>query len=190
MILRDERILFAFPTNGDCTAVFVGWRLGELPRIKGGVEGAFLAATDAVPEVGERVRAARREERFYGATQLPNFLRRAYGDGWALVGDAGCHKDPFMALGICDALRDAELLAEALGAGLSDAEDPFLALARYERRRDEATTPDWHMNFFAAHLQPPPEPVQARRTAAAAGSDAARRYFFEMAGRLPVAAAA
>lgn len=29
--------------------------------------------------------------------------------GWALVGGAGCHKDPYP-LGVCDALRDAELL--------------------------------------------------------------------------------
>jgi len=64
------------------------------------------------------VRAGRREERFCGATQVPNFVRRAHGPGWALVGDAGCHKDPLNALGACDALRDAELLAGALADGL------------------------------------------------------------------------
>ena len=37
-----------------------------------------------------------------------------------MVGDAGCHKDPFTALGICDAFRDAELLANAVDEGLSD----------------------------------------------------------------------
>ncbi len=34
----------------------------------------------------------------------------ARGSGWALVGDAGVHKDLFLALGVCDALRGAELL--------------------------------------------------------------------------------
>jgi hypothetical protein len=49
------------------------------------------------------VRAGKRQERFYGASDLPNFYRTPDGPGWALVGDAGVHKDPFMALGICDA---------------------------------------------------------------------------------------
>ena len=45
------------------------------------------------------------------------FLRQAYGPGWALVGDAGYFKDPLTAHGITDALRDAELLANAAAAG-------------------------------------------------------------------------
>jgi hypothetical protein len=39
-----------------------------------------------------------RIERFYGTGDLPNFWRKPYGPGWALVGDA---------------FRDAELLADA-----------------------------------------------------------------------------
>ena len=45
------------------------------------------------------------------------FLRQAYGAGWSLVGDAGYFKDPLTAHGITDALRDAELLANAAVAG-------------------------------------------------------------------------
>jgi flavin-dependent dehydrogenase len=44
----------------------------------------------------------------------PGHLRRAHGPGWALVGDAGYYKDPIVAHGITDALRDAELLARSL----------------------------------------------------------------------------
>ncbi len=58
------------------------------------------------------------------------FLRRAYGPGWALVGDAGYFKDPLTAHGITDALRDAELLARAVAAGRED------ALAEYQATRD------------------------------------------------------
>jgi flavin-dependent dehydrogenase len=71
-----------------------------------------------------------------------------HGPGWALVGDAGCHKDPLMALGICDALRDAELLAEAIAG-----ED----LASYERRRNAATMPEYHQNLALARFEPLPE---------------------------------
>src|SRR3712207_9569636 len=37
---------------------------------------------------------------------LPNFFRKPHGSGWALVGDAGYHKDPYGAQGISDAFRD------------------------------------------------------------------------------------
>ena len=58
------------------------------------------------------------------------YKTRAYaGRGWALVGDAGYHKDPITGYGITDALRDAELLAEAAGAGLAGREPMEQALA-------------------------------------------------------------
>src|SRR5262245_63733873 len=97
-----------------------------------------MRTLDLAPEFAARLRDGRREERFYGATDLPNFYRKPYGPGWALVGDAGLHKDPFLALGICDALRDAELLAPAIGDGL-DARRPLLeALADFESARNAA----------------------------------------------------
>jgi flavin-dependent dehydrogenase len=46
------------------------------------------------------------------------------------VGDAGYFKDPITAHGISDALRDAELLADAVAGGGDG------ALAEYEARRD------------------------------------------------------
>jgi 2-polyprenyl-6-methoxyphenol hydroxylase-like FAD-dependent oxidoreductase len=47
-----------------------------------------------------------------------------------LVGDAGYFKDPITAHGMTDALRDAELLAVAVGAGSEG------ALAGYQEQRD------------------------------------------------------
>jgi flavin-dependent dehydrogenase len=61
-------------------------------------------------------------------------LRRPWGAGWALVGDAAYFKDPITAHGISDALRDAELLARAIMQG-GDA-----ALADYEYTRDALST--------------------------------------------------
>ena len=51
----------------------------------------------------------------------PNYFRKPYGPGWALVGDAGYDKDPITAQGISDAFIDAENLTEALDAGFSGA---------------------------------------------------------------------
>ena len=114
---RHGRAIFAFPTNDNLFAVFVAWPISELALVRAEIERQFLAAVDGMPTLGERVRAGRRADRFYGATDLRNFLRKPYGPGWALVGDAGCHKDPYLALGITDAFRDAELLASTIDDG-------------------------------------------------------------------------
>ena len=64
----------------------------------------------------------------------PGFLAPRLGPGWALVGDAGCFKDPLTAHGMTDALRDAELLATAALTGTND------ALAAYAAARDPLAT--------------------------------------------------
>ena len=93
----------------------------------------------------------------------PNFLRKPYGPGWVLVGDAGSHKDPVRALGICDALRDAELLADSLTATLSGGAAEAPALGEYERRCNKATMDDYEANLRAARFSPPaPQILQAR----------------------------
>jgi flavin-dependent dehydrogenase len=61
----------------------------------------------------------------------------ARGSGWALVGDAGVHKDLFLALGVCDALRGAELLASAIDDGFSGPHPMQERLAAYEHQRKE-----------------------------------------------------
>ena len=63
-------------------------------------------------------RAAGKRTGSTGPRMSPISCAGRTGRGWALVGDAGCHKDPFLALGICDAFRDAELLAERARRGV------------------------------------------------------------------------
>jgi hypothetical protein len=122
-----------------------------------------MSAVDLIPGFAERVRSGRREERFYGAADLPNFLRRPFGPGWALVGDAGCHKDPMMAQGICDAFRDADFLSTAIHEGLAEQCPLDDALKRYERRRNEATMTEYRDNIAAARFSPvSPELLQLR----------------------------
>ena len=172
-----DRVLFAFPTNDELTGVFAGWPLDELPRVRADVGAALAEVLGGAPELAQRVAAGTREERYLGATQLPNFLRRPHGPGWALVGDAGAHKDPFMALGMCDALRDAELLADALDRGLTGAEPMELALAGYEHARDEATRPDFWANLSQARFEPaPPEYAALRRALSHADPEDVRAF--------------
>ncbi|HEX5501447.1 MAG TPA: NAD(P)/FAD-dependent oxidoreductase [Thermomicrobiales bacterium] len=183
--VRPDRVIFAFPTNDGLCAVFVAWPLAELAMVRADIEGAFLATLDRIPDLAERVRGGRRVERFAGATDLPNFLRKPYGPGWALVGDAGCHKDPFLALGVCDAFRDAELLADALDAGLSGRRPLDAALADYERRRDEATLPEYRQNLHLARFQPLPAEMLRLRAAVRGDQAATNRYVMATEGMIP-----
>ena len=94
---------------------------------------------------------------------LHNFLRRPFGPGWALVGDAGCHKDPMMAHGICDAFRDADFLATAIHESLAGNCPLNGALMEYERQRNEATMAEYRENVAAAKFTPiSPELLQLR----------------------------
>jgi flavin-dependent dehydrogenase len=184
IIRADRNLIFAFPTNDDLFAVFVAWPIDELPAVRSNVERELMSVIDQVPRLSERVRAGRRAERFYGATQLPNFLRRPHGPGWALVGDAGCHKDPTRALGICDALRDANLLADSLTDALSGVSSEADALSDYERRRNDATLDEYHDNIHAARLTAPPPELIERRAAIRDDADAAAQFCLAWEGHL------
>jgi flavin-dependent dehydrogenase len=61
------------------------------------------------------------------APPLPTFFRVPSGPGWALVGDAGQHKDPMIARGIADAFRDGDLVASAVVDGWDGDLDGALA---------------------------------------------------------------
>ena len=182
---RHGRAIFAFPTNDGLFAVFAAWQISELSVVRADIERQFLAALDGVPPLGDRVRAGRRADRFYGATDLRNFLRKPFGPGWALVGDAGCHKDPYLALGITDAFRDAELLANAVHEGLSGRRDLDDALAEYERRRNEATMPDYHVNIERARFTPISTTERMLRSALRANAEATRQFFLTIEALAP-----
>ncbi len=182
LYLRNRRVIFAFPTNDGLFAVFVAWPIDELDRVRADIEGELLAVVDAVPEFGERVRSGERQERLYGAARLPNFMRKPYGQGWALVGDAGCHKDPYRALGVCDAFRDAELLADALVDAVSGARPEADALADYEARRNEATLADYRQNIGQARLDPPPAEFLALRASLRDDEEATRNFYLASEG--------
>ena len=174
---EERRVVFSFRTEDDLFAVFVGFPADEFAQVRGDIEGAFMRVLDAIPGFGERLRAGRRTDRFYGAADLPNFYRKPYGQGWALAGDAGLHKDPILALGICDAFRDVEFLADAITDGLGGRAELASALAEYERRRNEASATDYADNIAAARFTPFPPKVLAIRAVVRDKPEEATRFW-------------
>jgi flavin-dependent dehydrogenase len=163
--IRPTAAYINFPTNNDLSLVAIQAPVGGFHAFRADIEGNFFRTLDAVPELAERVRAGKREEQWYGTADLHNFFRKPFGPGWALVGDAGYHKDPILAQGISDAFRDAELLADAIDAGFSGRTVLADALAAYEERRNEIALPGYQMNCASAAFLPPPPQMFAERAA-------------------------
>jgi 2-polyprenyl-6-methoxyphenol hydroxylase-like FAD-dependent oxidoreductase len=186
LYLRPGRMIGAGPTNDGQSLVIVYWPAGDFARVRAGVEGEFTAAAELVPSFAERLRAGEQTERFRGTADLPFFLRRPHGPGWALVGDAGYHKDPITAEGIADAFRDAELLAAAIDDGLAGRRPLDEALAGYEQARDEAVRPMYELTYEFAGLAPPSPEQQQLFGALRGDQDATNRFIGTIAGTTPI----
>ncbi|MGN6565780.1 MAG: NAD(P)/FAD-dependent oxidoreductase [Thermomicrobiales bacterium] len=185
---REHRGLGVLPTHQGLACIIVGWPHEEFAAYRADVEGNYLKTLELVPALAERVRQGRREERFTGTAEMFNFFRRPYGPGWALVGDAGYHKDPITAQGISDAFRAAELVAEAVAAGLSGQRPIEDALAEYEQRRNEAALPVYDLTCQFATLEPPPPEMQQLFAALRENQADTDRFMGLLAGTTPAPA--
>jgi 2-polyprenyl-6-methoxyphenol hydroxylase-like FAD-dependent oxidoreductase len=169
--VRPNRGMAAWPTNDDLTVVIAGWPYAEFEANKKDIEGNFFKTYDLAPEFAERLRAGARETRFVG-TAVPNFFRKPYGPGWALVGDAGYNKDFITAQGIHDAFRDAELCVTALDEAFGGTRSFDAAMADYQSRRDAQVLPMYEFTTELATLEPPPPDLQQLLAAIAGNQDA------------------
>jgi flavin-dependent dehydrogenase len=146
------------PTNDGEVCVFVGGSAQRFRRdVQPDLERGFAdLLAESSPEVAARVARGERMTRFRGFAGVRGYLRKPYGPGWALVGDAGYFRDPITTHGITDAFRDAELLARAIG-GMSTFTD-------YEVTRDAVTRElfdvteriaayDWTLDDVKKHLR-------------------------------------
>jgi len=120
------------PTNEGATCVFALLPHDQLHSDDGlGLEGLHARTLNAVsPQLAEEVASAEAASGLRAFPGQPGFLRRSYGPGWALVGDAGYFRDPITAHGMTDALRDAELLVRSY---VDRGEE---GLAKYQAARD------------------------------------------------------
>jgi 2-polyprenyl-6-methoxyphenol hydroxylase-like FAD-dependent oxidoreductase len=105
----------SFPTNDGLACV---WAMSDRrlkPQGRYDRETSFLAAIHATSQnLSEEVGNARTVSKIVSFGAHPGYMRRPYGAGWALVGDAACFAHPVTAHGISDSFRDAQLLATAV----------------------------------------------------------------------------
>ena len=131
---RPDAASGVIPTNAGQACVFAGATPERIGR--GGMSVLTEIIAESAPELGPRLAAARAPVSLRTFTGRPGHLRRSWGPGWALVGDAGYFKDPLSSHGLTDAFRDAELLARALADVVLEGADERDALADYQAIRD------------------------------------------------------
>ncbi len=183
--LRDRKVVRAYPTNDGLLAVYIGWPAEAFNTIRSNIEHHFFEVLGEIPDLENRVRAGQQQERFYGSSNVPNFFRKPFGNGWALAGDAGSHKDPYLALGISDAFRDADELSNAVHEGLSGEKPLEQALALFEQHRNQDSIRLYRQNIGMASFNPIPQQTYRLRAALKGHPEDTRQYYLAVHGRIP-----
>ena len=100
--------------------------------------------------------------------RCPTTSVRRTAPGWALVGDAGYHRDAVTGHGISDAYRDAELLAVALDEALRGEADEAPPSPATRRRGTGRFGEIFDLTCALAAYPPVPEFVELRSGSAVA----------------------
>lgn len=129
---------YLFPCDADLWTLALSFPQADFDQVRRDHETALATQIARKDGLGARLADAEAVSAWRGAGDLTNFFREAAGPGWALVGDAGYHRDPITGRGIADALRTAELLVAALARPTSER---AAALAEYGGGRDALVRP-------------------------------------------------
>ncbi|WP_151484723.1 NAD(P)/FAD-dependent oxidoreductase [Streptomyces albicerus] len=152
---RPGRWIGVIPTNDDLTLLMAYFPQDEFSEIRKAVEPAYLDAfRTTAPEVYERMSAGERVEQLYGTGHQENYFRKAFGPGWALVGDAVNHKDSITARGITEAFVQAQSLTDHIAERLHDDAALEDALQAYEDDLDDDALSHYQGALNVAELKP------------------------------------
>jgi flavin-dependent dehydrogenase len=167
LYVGERALVGVFPTHDDAACVWVCSPSADARaarRTAVSRAAAFTARLERhAPTLTERLRDGRRVSPVTGMLRMPNHLRQAHGAGWALVGDAGYHRDAVTGHGLSDAYRDAELLAVALDQALTGERDEQVALGDYEDSRDRALREVFELTCALADYPPTPRFVELQK---------------------------
>lgn len=182
----DRRVAGAWPTNDDLVVTFVAWPAADWERFRRDPEQSISETLDETGELGARIRAGERVGPVRATSDLPNRFVRPYGPGWALVGDAGLVMDPITGQGIGHALRDADLLAEAIAGGPGGQQSPAKALRAYQKQRDQRSRGMYNFTVWLAKLPPPSAAERMWFAAIAERPEQSARFFAALTGADPI----
>jgi menaquinone-9 beta-reductase len=145
-----DQISYVFPSDQGYTCLASSVNLETFAWLKKSPTERFWEVFASHKPFANRVAGLQRAGvELFGAGPTPNYMRQPYGPGWALVGDAGHHQDPWSGHGIDNASDHAAFLASRLvdwHSGKMSEED---ALRAYHQYRDETGKPVYE---YTVHL--------------------------------------
>lgn len=151
--LEDE-LAYIFPSDSGLTCVAVSVNLETFRWLRKDFENRYAERIARHRGLASRVDGAEATGRLWGRGPARNYVHVPWGTGWALVGDAGMHQDPWSGLGMDMAGVHATFLADAIVDWLRGSADERTALAGYHQRRDAHGLAGYHETVgYAADLR-------------------------------------
>ena len=181
-----EQQFASWPTHDGLALVAVMRKRDRFREFRADPDAGVQEIVDQVdPEIGARLRATgKRVEPFRPMLYPDNYRRRSFGPGWALVGDAGYHKDPFTGWGITDAFKYAQLLSDLVDESLSGVRPFEQTLAEYQRERDAQSASTYELTQSISELSLTPYYDSVFR-ATSLSPDYSKKFFGLIAGLYP-----
>ncbi len=141
--LRGDEIAYVFPSDAGLACVGISAPSADFAAFRAAPDAELDRRLRAHPGLAGRWADATPAGRAAGGPPEPSWMRAPAGPGWALVGDAAVHQDPWTGAGMDTAGRHAVLAADAIADWLGGRVTEAEAFGRDHRDRDEHVLADW-----------------------------------------------
>jgi flavin-dependent dehydrogenase len=142
--LSGNEMAYVFPSDAGTTCIALTVPLQDFEDAGADGPAFFRRRLEEHQGIWPRFEAATPNGKLFVGTPEESWVRTACGPGWALVGDAGTHQDPWSGRGMDTAARQAEALASVVTS------DASTWNAAYAAARDEVTLEHFHATVSAA----------------------------------------
>jgi menaquinone-9 beta-reductase len=148
--LNGDEIAYVFPSDSGQTCVALSVNLADYAVLRSDLNATYRAHIATHEGLRERFAASTPVSRVVGCGPEDSYVRVPWGPGWALVGDAALHQDPWTGMGMDCAGTHAAILAEELDAWLSGSCTYEAAMSRYHERRNAGALEGYEVTVSGA----------------------------------------
>lgn len=144
---HEDTVTICNPIDRGLHCIAVMLPSERLAAWKGALEECYLTQLAQLKNLRPRLQRAQISGKIRGVRNLVSYIRKPYGRGWALVGDAGAHLHPVAGVGIDNAVCSAGYLAEELDGYMTGKKSWQQAMKSYQQRRDERIVPQYEASL-------------------------------------------
>lgn len=136
-----DQVAYVFPSDDGVTCLAISFNQEDFEEVRSDLETGFEAHIARHRGLADRYASATKVSEMRGYGPRPNYIHVPTGPGWALIGDAGLHQDPWTGYGIDMASTCGVFLAEVIHDWFDGTASETAAMERYHRRRNELAVP-------------------------------------------------